>query len=291
MSNDPDASEESGEGDGGGDAVDEGSTAVPDDEVEPQVEAAVEPELSDGESADGETGQHGTQGRAKAHDEKFCESCGEAIKKQAELCPHCGVRVGTDSAPAAGTAERTSETEQTAGGADGQGEGEQSATTAPDEVFCGACGKPIKKAAEVCPHCGVRNTGETTGNERGGADEEGEKFCGSCGEQIRKDAELCPHCGVRTANGAKQTGSDGNDEVVAAVISFVVPGGGQLYNGQMERGVAILVSYIAFWIVTILAMFVVIGFLLVFLAPLFHVGAAWDAFVQAQQRNAAEDED
>ena len=25
-----------------------------------------------------------------------------------------------------------------------------------DEMYCSSCGKPIKKAAEVCPHCGVR---------------------------------------------------------------------------------------------------------------------------------------
>lgn len=26
-----------------------------------------------------------------------------------------------------------------------------------DELFCRSCGEPIKKAAEICPHCGVRN--------------------------------------------------------------------------------------------------------------------------------------
>lgn len=28
----------------------------------------------------------------KQADEKFCESCGKAIKEKAELCPYCGVR-------------------------------------------------------------------------------------------------------------------------------------------------------------------------------------------------------
>ena len=28
----------------------------------------------------------------KAQDEKFCSSCGAAIKKEAEICPKCGVR-------------------------------------------------------------------------------------------------------------------------------------------------------------------------------------------------------
>lgn len=26
-----------------------------------------------------------------------------------------------------------------------------------DEIFCRSCGVPIKKEAEICPHCGVRN--------------------------------------------------------------------------------------------------------------------------------------
>ena len=30
--------------------------------------------------------------RRKELDEKFCFSCGEAIKSAAEICPHCGVR-------------------------------------------------------------------------------------------------------------------------------------------------------------------------------------------------------
>jgi predicted RNA-binding Zn-ribbon protein involved in translation (DUF1610 family) len=30
--------------------------------------------------------------RQKSADEVFCESCGEIIKKQAEICPNCGVR-------------------------------------------------------------------------------------------------------------------------------------------------------------------------------------------------------
>jgi TM2 domain-containing membrane protein YozV len=44
--------------------------------------------------------------RAKALDEKFCESCGEAIKIGAEICPKCGVRqraaMGSKSKLAAG---------------------------------------------------------------------------------------------------------------------------------------------------------------------------------------------
>lgn len=33
-----------------------------------------------------------SEGRKKGADEIFCRTCGEPIKKEAEICPHCGVR-------------------------------------------------------------------------------------------------------------------------------------------------------------------------------------------------------
>jgi len=33
-----------------------------------------------------------SDGREKAVDESFCSSCGAIIKKEAEICPKCGVR-------------------------------------------------------------------------------------------------------------------------------------------------------------------------------------------------------
>ena len=33
-----------------------------------------------------------SESREKSFDEKFCSSCGEVIKKEAEICPKCGVR-------------------------------------------------------------------------------------------------------------------------------------------------------------------------------------------------------
>ena len=33
-----------------------------------------------------------SDGREKAADEAFCRSCGAVIKKEAEICPKCGVR-------------------------------------------------------------------------------------------------------------------------------------------------------------------------------------------------------
>ena len=44
------------------------------------------------------------QAPTKQPDEMFCPSCGVAIKREAELCVHCGVRVGR---PAAGAKSKT----------------------------------------------------------------------------------------------------------------------------------------------------------------------------------------
>lgn len=38
------------------------------------------------------TGSQMSSNRQKGADEVFCRSCGETIKKEAEVCPHCGVR-------------------------------------------------------------------------------------------------------------------------------------------------------------------------------------------------------
>jgi RNA polymerase subunit RPABC4/transcription elongation factor Spt4 len=60
----------------------------------------------------------------KGADEIYCPSCRAIIKKEAELCPKCGV--------------------PKAKWRNGQ------------EVFCSSCGEKIKGEAEICPKCGVR---------------------------------------------------------------------------------------------------------------------------------------
>ena len=60
----------------------------------------------------------------KQTDEIFCPSCGANIKKEAELCPKCGVP--------------------------------KTKWWVYEEVFCTSCGEKIKREAEFCPNCGVR---------------------------------------------------------------------------------------------------------------------------------------
>lgn len=45
---------------------------------------------------DAESDEAGTEARPKpGADEQYCSSCGELIKKEAEICPECGVRQST----------------------------------------------------------------------------------------------------------------------------------------------------------------------------------------------------
>lgn len=46
-----------------------------------------------GEPGDGDTDAGDSAGREQpGPDEQYCSSCGEIIKKEAEICPECGVR-------------------------------------------------------------------------------------------------------------------------------------------------------------------------------------------------------
>lgn len=63
------------------------------------------------------------------------------------------------------------------------------------------------------------------------------KYCSSCGNEIKKEAEICPECGVRQKP-AKKEKSTG----IAVLLSLVIPGLGQIYNGQIVKGFGIFVS-------------------------------------------------
>jgi TM2 domain-containing membrane protein YozV/ribosomal protein S27AE len=74
------------------------------------------------------------------------------------------------------------------------------------------------------------------------------KFCSNCGEEIDLNAEICPKCGVRLIGPPKATPTKEYRVIVeekspglAAVLSFFIPGLGQIYNGQIGKGLLLLV--------------------------------------------------
>ena len=108
--------------------------------------------------------------------------------------------------------------------------------------------------------------------------EEGTKYCPNCGEKIDVKAEVCPKCGVRV----KETPAPPTDQKsagLAVVLSFFVPGLGQIYNGQIGKGI----GFIILGGVLALTMFILIGFILY---PLFWIYNLYDAYSTAEKINA-----
>ncbi|WP_435332925.1 zinc ribbon domain-containing protein [Haloarchaeobius sp. TZWWS8] len=70
-------------------------------------------------------------------------------------------------------------------------------------------------------------------------------FCRDCGETISKRAEICPECGIRQRSpggGSSAAGFEDKQPGIAAVASLVIPGAGQIYLGELNRGILFIVA-------------------------------------------------
>jgi TM2 domain-containing membrane protein YozV len=114
--------------------------------------------------------------------------------------------------------------------------------------------------------------------EQAGTKAADEQFCSSCGETIKKEAEVCPECGVRQ----ESSSSSEKDPGIAALLSAITSGwAGQMYNGQILRGLGIIVAQV----VNVILMAFLIGFLTF---PLVWALGIYDAYNQAKKINAGE---
>lgn len=76
-------------------------------------------------------------------------------------------------------------------------------------------------------------------------------YCPACGHRVSARASACPNCGDPIRNQSGQTGpppmilhspTDYWSPGIAAVLSFFIPGLGQIYKGQIFNGIAWLIS-------------------------------------------------
>jgi TM2 domain-containing membrane protein YozV len=101
-----------------------------------------------------------------------------------------------------------------------------------------------------------------------------EQYCSSCGSVIKEEATICPECGV------EQDDATDNNPGVAALLSgvgIIIPiaaGAGQIYNGQLTKGIILSVIQI----INALLIFVVIGWLTY---PIVGIYAIYDAYKNA----------
>ena len=66
---------------------------------------------------------------------------------------------------------------------------------------------------------------------------------------------------------------------LAAILSFLYMGLGQIYNGQISKGIAFLIAYS----ISILLMFILVGFIT---TPVLFIYGIYDAYKSAEKINA-----
>jgi len=65
-----------------------------------------------------------------------------------------------------------------------------------------------------------------------------QNYCPNCGAELQyKEAEICPSCGVRIRPPEPPRKKE---PVLAALLSFIFAGSGQVYNGELGKGILIL---------------------------------------------------
>ncbi|MCX6677704.1 MAG: zinc ribbon domain-containing protein [Methanothrix sp.] len=131
--------------------------------------------------------------------------------------------------------------------------------------FCVNCGSKIDKNAAICPKCGVAQSRTPA--------EKTTKFCTNCGSVIDIKAVVCPKCGVRQSGSMGFVGE--KNPAIAALLSFLVVGLGQVYAGKPKRGIVLFAASVVF---------VIAGFLVVpILAALAcWIGSIYDAYKIAE---------
>ena len=107
------------------------------------------------------------------------------------------------------------------------------------------------------------------------------QFCSNCGEEIDIDAEICPKCGVRVKAPTVASTVGEKKPWLAAILSFLIVGLGQIYNGEIRKGIVLIIAYV----ISIALCFVYVGLILV---PILWIYGIYDAYTTANKINAGE---
>jgi len=122
------------------------------------------------------------------------------------------------------------------------------------------------------------------------------KYCSNCGAVIDINAEICPKCGVRVepvpeSNNQNQNntntytntniGTEQKNPGLAAVLSFFIIGVGQIYNGQIGKGIGMLIGGYLCFILSFLIIPAIIGLII-------YIWGIYDAYDTAKKINSGE---
>lgn len=95
-------------------------------------------------------------------------------------------------------------------------------------MFCTYCASNLSEHAEICTNCGVRKFKVYN-------------YCHNCGNELNALQEMCTSCGIILKNSSK-----GTHPLVPTLLTFLIPGVGQIINNQMGKGFLCLFISIIF---------------------------------------------
>lgn len=134
---------------------------------------------------------------------------------------------------------------------------------------CTRCGK------NVCAQCSIELNGKLV--------------CKTCAEGMIASSQTSPPAQPYVAQPyAAQPGVvvvKHKEPILSAILSLFIPGLGQVYNGQVLKGIIILALYVGLWAVSGMLMFVLIGFCTMLLPVVLWLYAIYDAYVVAGKIN------
>ena len=129
--------------------------------------------------------------------------------------------------------------------------------------YCSNCGEPLKEYAIVCSNCGKPVPGRSGVH---GTESESETH-----NEEKVHAER-----VYTQDTPKNTANQSKNTFFAIILSFFIPGLGQVYNGRFWKGVGFMIA-------------VPLGTLLLILPGLIiWVWGMYDAYTEAEKINNGE---
>lgn len=142
---------------------------------------------------------------------------------------------------------------------------------------CPVCGSESQNNEEICKNCGSKLPKKKT--EKTVVEQKDTKFCPKCGAEISKTANACPKCGAKSQSNVTQ--QEQKSPFIAGILSLIIFGIGQFYNGQPRKGALLFIG--GYFISIILSYF--FGYLTYIIIALF---SAYDAYTTAEAINRGE---
>jgi TM2 domain-containing membrane protein YozV len=102
-------------------------------------------------------------------------------------------------------------------------------------------------------------------------------YCSRCGRENRENARFCANCATPLINATVVLHS-AKSPGLAAVLSFLWCGLGQIYNGQIGKGIAFLVAYL-------FSLILIIAILGIITTPILWIWGIVDAYNTAERLN------